>query len=289
MKPFSFLPVILLCFFVQNAYSQSHWTFYSNSNHKGYHKAYDAGEQKASHQWNWNSWKSDCCVRLYYYTRHGKLGEKTLCGDVRDFKSELKKWNDLKYGYQSGWKNIQRVNMYCDDHQYAAKNTSSRLNQNANQNYNRNTNQNTYNRNTNRNQNNYARDNNTRDYNNNHDQAKNNYNRQDDFAKKPWYRYYGKGNVIFASDYDYEGQHRAQASGSHDYRSLRFYPKSIILSKSGRYVVVEYRDSYNRKKSFVLKEDVPDLRKYMASNLKLGSEYRNEPYKAITKFSIMRN
>lgn len=287
MKPFNFLPVILLCFFVQNAYSQSHWTFYSNSHHKGYQKAYDAGEQKAAHQWKWNSWKSNCCVRLYYYTRHGKVGEKTLCGDVRDFKSELKKWEDLKYGYQSGWKNIERVKMYCDDHQYAAKNNSTQRNQNTNngnQNYNRNTNQNNYNRNTNRNQNNY-----TRNDNNNHDQPNNNYDTKNDYAKKPWYKHYGKGNVIFASDYHYGGQYRAQASGSHDYRSLKFYPKSIILSKSGRYVVVEYRDNYNRRKSFVLREDVPDLRKYMTSNLKLGSEYRNEPYKAITKIVIMRN
>src|SRR5690606_22272732 len=94
---------------------------------------------------------------------------------------------------------------------------------------------------------------------------------------------------LFGSDYHYEGPYRAQASGSQDYRSLRFYPKSIILSKSGRYAVIEYQDNYNRRKSFVLKEDMPDLRKYRTSNLKLGSEYRNEPYKAITKIVIMRN
>lgn len=277
MKTLNILTALLLGFCAQTALGQSHWTFYSHVNYKGNNKAYEAGEQHVS-QWNWNSWKTDCCVKIYYHTLQGKLAEKTLCGEVRDFKSELKQWKNLKYGAHAGWKNIQRIKMYCDN-QPTARNSGPHSNQNAhpaNQNYQAN-----YRGNENKGrtpQKSYPAD---------QKQLNNNVVKKD-FANQAWYKHYGKGNVILAADYHYEGQYKAQATGSFDHRSLKFYPKSIIVSKSGRYVVVEYQDNYHRRKSFVLKEDVPDLAKYMSAHLKVGSEYKNEPYKAITKISIMR-
>ena len=305
MKHLHYVFAFLLCFLLQNAYSQNQWTFYSNSHYKGYHKSYDSGEMKVSNQWKWNSWKSNCCIKFYYYTRHGKVNQKILCGDVRSFTDELKKgWDDMKYGYRHGWKNIQKVELYCDK-KYASNNNGSYNGNQKNHNRNRSNynNRNDYKNNgnnynnrqerngytSNRNRNNYNDRNVRNEYNNkkNHRGNKTD-NTKGDFSRYDWYKYYGKGNVIFTSDNHYGGQYKARASGSLDYRSLRFYPKSILVAKSGRYLIVEYKDQYNRRKSFKLKEDVSDLNKYMASNLRLGDKYEKDPYKAITKFTIMR-
>lgn len=278
MKRLNYLILFLLCFLLQNTFAQSHWTFYNDAYYKGYQKEYDSGEIKASHQWKWNSWKSDCCIKLYYYSKHGAVREKKLCGDIKDLKAELKNWDDLKYGYDQGWKNIQKIRLYCDDDKYADKN--NRNNHDNRNNYNTRNNHNT--------QNNYKTQKNHDNYDNKQEHpSKQDHNVKDDYASMDWYKYYGKGNVIFAEDYNYGGKYKARATGSQDYRSLQFYPRSILLTKSGRYIVMEYKDHQNRRKSVVLKDDVPDLKKYM-SNLKIDSKYNSEPYKAITKFTIMR-
>lgn len=281
MKRLNYVLVILLCFFIQDAYSQSHWTFYKDSNYKGSQKKYDSGEMKTSYQWKWNSWKSDCCIKFYYYSKHGAVREKKLCGDIKDLKAELKKWDDLKYGYHQGWKNIYKIRLYCDDGKYA----NNRNNHDNRNNYNNRNNHDSRNNHDNRNNNNR---NNHNNYDNKQEHpSKQDHNVKGDYTSMDWYKYYGKGNVIFAEDYNYGGKYKARATGSQDYRSLQFYPRSILLSKSGRYIVMEYRDHQNRRKSVVLKKDVPDLKKYM-SNLKIASKYNSEPYKATTKFTIMR-
>ena len=129
----------------------------------------------------------------------------------------------------------------------------------------------------------------SKDKSNNKTYGKGRSDNKDGYNNKAWYKYYGKGNVIFTKEYNYEGSYKAKPNGSFDYRRLGFYPQSIIVSRSGRYVVVNYRDQYRREKSFVVKNDIPDLKSYMTKNLKLGSEYKYEPYKAITKVTVMQN
>lgn len=265
--------LFLLCMITaQFVFSQSgEWTYYSYSSYKGYHKSFNSGDQKTSGMRSWNSWKTDCCVQFYYYMKNGKVGEKTVCGDVRDFKSELKKWDHLKYGYEQGWKNIHRVVHVCkndkNDHtKYASRSDQYRYRKSQDQN-----------------------SKNSGDHNNDDTQEYNDSNKSGDYNRKAWYKYYGKGNVIFTKEDHFEGNYKAKPSGSFDYRRLGFYPRSIVVSRSGRYVVVNYRDQYKREKSFVVKKDIPDMKSYMLKNLKLDSKYKYEPYKAITKVTVMRN
>jgi hypothetical protein len=107
------------------------WTCYSSNNYKGSKKTLQAGEYDNCSNWNYYSWKSNCCVKLYFYYKDGKKGEKILCGDVKDLRYEMKKWGNLKYGYQGGWKNISKAVFYCEgDYDQTAQNDKHNNNNN---------------------------------------------------------------------------------------------------------------------------------------------------------------
>ena len=99
------------------------------------------------------------------------------------------------------------------------------------------------------------------------------------------------GNVIFASKNDYDGKLKVLASGSHTPSSLGFAPKSILVSKSGRYVVVTLRKGIDPS-SFVVSDDIPDLGEYIRNLMKPGSPIGVPPASSanqhITKITIMQ-
>lgn len=78
------------------------------------------------------------------------------------------------------------------------------------------------------------------------------------------------GNVIFASKSDYDGKLKVLASGSHTPGSLGFAPKSILVSKSGRYVVIELLRGIDPS-SFVVRDDIPNLAQYINNLMKPDS------------------
>ena len=109
------------------------WTCYNSNNYKGGKKMISPGEYDNCSNWNYYSWKTNCCVKFYYYYKDGKTGEKVLCGDVRDLKYEMKKWGNLKYGYQGGWKNIYKATFYCEgNNDYANNGGQQHHNNNGN-------------------------------------------------------------------------------------------------------------------------------------------------------------
>ncbi len=84
-----------------------------------------AGDYSACSAWNYNSWKTKCCVKLYFHYKNGKKGQKTVCGDVPDLKSEMKKWGQLKYGHDGGWKNVYKAEFYCNEAKPAEANNQN--------------------------------------------------------------------------------------------------------------------------------------------------------------------
>ncbi|MCB0686094.1 MAG: hypothetical protein KDC53_06205 [Saprospiraceae bacterium] len=109
------------------------WTCYTSNNYRGGKKMLKAGEYNNCSSWRYYSWKSNCCVKFYFYYKNGEKGEKVLCGDVKDLKSEMRSWGDLKYGYQNTWKNIYKSVFYCDGNDnYADKNHNNNNNNNNN-------------------------------------------------------------------------------------------------------------------------------------------------------------
>jgi len=112
------------------------WTCYTSNNYRGSKKMMSPGEYDHCNNWKYYSWKSKCCIKFYYYYRNGKKGEKVLCGDVRDLRNEMRKWGNLKYGYQGGWKNIYKAVFYCDGNSDYADNNHGNNNNNNHGNYN---------------------------------------------------------------------------------------------------------------------------------------------------------
>ncbi|MCB0664371.1 MAG: hypothetical protein KDC80_01045 [Saprospiraceae bacterium] len=115
------------------------WTCYTSNNYRGSKKMMNAGEYENCSNWKYYSWKSNCCVKFYFYYRDGNKGEKVLCGDVRDLKNEMRQWGNLKYGYQGGWRNIYKAVFYCEgNNDYAENNNHNNHNNNNNGNHNNN-------------------------------------------------------------------------------------------------------------------------------------------------------
>ena len=115
------------------------WTCYSSNNFRGGKKAMKAGEYTNCSSWKYYSWKTNCCVKLYFYYRNNKKGEKILCGNVKDLKYEMKKWGNLKYGYQNPWKNVYKAVFYCKGENGHANNNQGHNNgQNNNNGHNNN-------------------------------------------------------------------------------------------------------------------------------------------------------
>nr|MBX2817931.1 hypothetical protein [Saprospiraceae bacterium] len=92
------------------------WSLYSTTNYRGGKKTMNPGSYDNCHTWRYNSWKisDDCCVTLYYMKRGGGEGTKKICGSVRDLKREMQRWGSLKYGWQQGWKNVEKVKFECE-------------------------------------------------------------------------------------------------------------------------------------------------------------------------------
>ncbi len=88
---------------------------YSSNNYRGQKKMFRSGEYTNTSQWRYNSWKTNCAVKLYYHTKNGRKAERTLKGDVRDLRSQMRGWKDLKYGYRAGWRNIYKAVFFCAD------------------------------------------------------------------------------------------------------------------------------------------------------------------------------
>lgn len=93
--------------------SKDAWVCYSSNNYRGSMKTIRPGEYKNCSNWRYNSWKTTCSVKFYYYKKNGQKGEKVLKGDVKDLKSKMRGWKDLKYGYKGLWRNIHRAVFYC--------------------------------------------------------------------------------------------------------------------------------------------------------------------------------
>ena len=89
------------------------WACYSANNYRGSKKMIRPGEYQNCSKWRYNSWKTQCAVKLIYYKKNGQKGEKILRGDVRDLRSQMRSWKDLKYGYNAGWRNIYKAVFYC--------------------------------------------------------------------------------------------------------------------------------------------------------------------------------
>ena len=93
--------------------SKDAWVCYASNNYRGSMKTIRPGEYTNCSQWRYNSWKTSCAVKLVYYKRNGQKGEKVLKGDVRDLKSQMRGWRDLKYGSRGLWRNIHKAVFYC--------------------------------------------------------------------------------------------------------------------------------------------------------------------------------
>ncbi|NND07771.1 MAG: hypothetical protein HKN87_15445, partial [Saprospiraceae bacterium] len=74
-------------------------------------------------------------------------------------------------------------------------------------------------------------------------------------------------------------------AGNYDPKRL-VYPQSCYMKGTSKYLVLEYSDKRNRKKSVVIKESIHDLGKYLY-NLGVHDKYKKEPYKAITRLVVM--
>ncbi|NND05049.1 MAG: hypothetical protein HKN87_01600, partial [Saprospiraceae bacterium] len=87
------------------------WTFYGSNNFRGNKKMMSTGEYDNCSNWRYYSWKADrnCCIQFYYYKKNGQKGKKKICGDMRDLKSEMRKWGSLKYGSNQPWRNIYKA------------------------------------------------------------------------------------------------------------------------------------------------------------------------------------
>ncbi len=109
------------------------WTFYGSNNYRGSKKMMKSGEYDRCSSWRYYSWKAEayCCVTLYFYRKNGRKDERKLCGNVRDLKAEMRKWGDLKYGWNQPWKNVYRAVFICEGGEQAQDNHRNNGNRNG--------------------------------------------------------------------------------------------------------------------------------------------------------------
>lgn len=86
---------------------------------------------------------------------------------------------------------------------------------------------------------------------------------------------------------NYHGEVKVLASGSHNAGNLGFHPRSIFVSKSGKYVVLWMPGIL--QKSIIIKNDISDLGQYIKKiSDKDGYVAPNTPSLGIAKFTIMQ-
>ncbi|NND31593.1 MAG: hypothetical protein HKN76_03310 [Saprospiraceae bacterium] len=461
------------------------WECYSSNNYRGGKKMIKAGEYDNCSSWRYYSWKSNCCVKLHFYYRDNKKGEKILCGNVRDLKYEMKKWGNLKYGWQNPWKNVYKAVFYCNGGDNYADNNKGHNNNGHNNNnnagkvdkgyvyfynsdncsgkyqrvkagninwknwryescriadgcalivhyYNRhgqkkykefkgdvkrlydafrqfgcknsnprwsdaciigveiycgdnyrpgkdyaNNNQDNHNNGGNNKGGNYndllrkgqcvgwqgsnyaqnyegympgkkyyprnlkdkfwslhCPDNyevfwvykdrrgklredvckgkigdlrgyfgrwDIQDRNRAWDYIQyfeirkagmggnNNGNKDDyDYRKKPWYGKFRNGYIIFTEYKYYDGKYQGKVPGDYDYRKIGFYPRSIGVPSSSIYCVIEWRAANGKRNSEVIKKDIPDLDKFLMDHGGVYKDYKQYPYKALSRIAVIR-
>ena len=88
---------------------------YASNHYRGRQQMIRSGEYLNCSSWRYNSWKTKCAVKLIYYKKNGQKGERILTGDVRDLRSTMRGWKDLKYGSNATWKNVHKAVFFCND------------------------------------------------------------------------------------------------------------------------------------------------------------------------------